>query len=114
MARSFVFSAVVVAVAFGAAGCGQSDADKRRQEHSNLKLLGEKYIKAKLKDPSSAEFRNQFIGKKGIPCGEVNAKNSFGAFTGFRRYMVASEELAVTEADMAPGHFDVSWSQACQ
>jgi hypothetical protein len=44
-----------------------------------------------LKDPSSAQYRNvmavndvQFY----VFCGEVNAKNSFGAYTGYRSLSV--------------------------
>ena len=113
MRKGLVIAAALVVVA-GVAGCGKSDADKQREMDVNLKLLGEKYIKAKLKDPSSAEFRNQFIGIKGAPCGEVNSKNSFGGFTGFQRYIVAGKDMAVTAQDMAPGEFETSWSQICR
>lgn len=43
-----------------------------------------------LKDPDSAKFRNIFISAKGWPkagnrtvCGEINSKNSYGAYVGF-------------------------------
>ncbi|AVS91419.1 hypothetical protein C8246_05925 [Paracidovorax avenae] len=42
-----------------------------------------------LKDPNSAQFRDiKYKPNKGgwTMCGEVNAKNSFGAFTGFQRF----------------------------
>lgn len=43
-----------------------------------------------LKDPNSAEFKNlivrTFEGKPAV-CGEVNAKNTFGAFVGFKPFM---------------------------
>lgn len=50
-----------------------------------------------LKDPSSAQFRNmRFVANKddvgstssGYVCGELNGKNSFGAYVGFERIYV--------------------------
>lgn len=38
-----------------------------------------------MKDPSSAQFRNLKIRLASL-CGEINAKNSFGAYTGFKRF----------------------------
>lgn len=53
-------------------------------------------IKSQLKDPDSARFRNvravPFMGigdKVGdVFCGEVNARNSMGGYTGFERFAV--------------------------
>ena len=43
-----------------------------------------------MKDPSSVQFRTLVVAKdsdgKRTLCGEVNAKNSFGAYTGFRPF----------------------------
>ena len=105
---------VAAGILLSLVSCGQSDAEKQREADAYLQLLGEKFVKAKLKDPSSAEFRNQFIGKKGVPCGEVNAKNSFGGFTGFHRYIAVGAELTVFPNDMPVGEFDSSWSLACK
>jgi Pyridine nucleotide-disulphide oxidoreductase, dimerisation domain/Pyridine nucleotide-disulphide oxidoreductase len=42
------------------------------------------------KDPGSAQFRNLFISGKGIHfktlCGEINGKNSYGGYVGYRRF----------------------------
>lgn len=95
-------------------GCGQSEADKDAVSDAKLKSVGEKYIKARLKDPESAQFQGQFIGIKGVPCGQVNSKNSFGGYTGFKRYIVGGVDLAIMEADMPPGEFDKSWAQFCK
>lgn len=49
-------------------------------------------VRAILKDPTSAQFRNdRKLTKEGrlAYCGEVNAKNSLGAYTGFERYVVS-------------------------
>lgn len=40
------------------------------------------------KDPDSALFRDLFLSNKAVPtlCGEVNAKNSYGGYVGYRRF----------------------------
>jgi hypothetical protein len=54
-----------------------------------------------LKDPDSAEFRSVRESAKRYVCGEVNAKNSFGAYTGFRRFAVdVSESGTVPSIDL--------------
>jgi hypothetical protein len=48
-------------------------------------------LKRSLKDVDSAKFRDVFLSKdpKGIiwVCGEVNSKNSYGAYAGFERFI---------------------------
>ena len=49
-------------------------------------------IKEELKDPDSANFRNEKIIRKEnrlYVCGEVNAKNSYGGYVGFMPYFSA-------------------------
>lgn len=104
----------VVAVSVTLLACGESATQKEARINANLKIAGEKYVKLKLKDPESAQFQNQFIGIGGGPCGEVNSKNSFGGYTGFKRYISAGEALTVTESDMAPEEFNISWRQFCK
>jgi hypothetical protein len=60
-------------------------------------------VKAILKDPESAQFRNlytkSYAGKPSpndAVCGEVNAKNSYGGYIGFTRfYQVSPNDPAV-------------------
>jgi hypothetical protein len=75
--------------------------------------MSEDAVRARLKDPESAQFQNQRVSAKGAACGEVNAKNGFGGYTGFKRYIFAGKEMTVFESDMAPGEFEVSWGQVC-
>lgn len=105
---------IVVCVVAILAGCGESPAQKEARIRANMQALGEKYVKAKLKDPDSAQFQNQFIGTKDAACGEVNAKNSFGGYIGFKRYISAGVDLTVLESDMAPEEFDASWRKICK
>lgn len=99
------------------AGCavqtaGQSPSDRLRQAsldvvHGFAESTGS-YLKSKtegeaiesaqesvrrsLKDPTSAQFRNVRLiswssGK--VICGEVNAKNSYGGYVGFKRFVAS-------------------------
>ena len=46
------------------------------------------------KDPEAARFRGLFVSRMGdalILCGEVNAKNSYGAYIGFRRFRASDD-----------------------
>ncbi|HIF4819281.1 hypothetical protein [Serratia marcescens] len=60
--------------------------------------LSEKEITINLKDPDSAKFRFVRLAKlegaidkttNSIVCGQINSKNGFGAYTGFKRFIVA-------------------------
>jgi hypothetical protein len=42
---------------------------------------------AKFKDPSSLQFQHESVTATGWLCGEVNAKNSYGAYGGFTRFV---------------------------
>lgn len=44
----------------------------------------------RLKDPDSAQFRNERFMPDGTICLEVNAKNGFGGYTGFSHAVVIS------------------------
>jgi len=77
------------------------------------------------KDPSSAQFRDVRIvitnGEKNpkekihAVCGEVNAKNSFGAYTGFKRFVAAAtvdlQSAALGTAD--PAMVEGLWPKWC-
>lgn len=49
-----------------------------------------------LRDPMSAQFRNlQVTASKSALCGEINAKNAFGGYVGFRRFVASDDESAI-------------------
>ncbi|CAG4924593.1 zinc-ribbon domain-containing protein [Paraburkholderia saeva] len=73
-------------------------------------------VKARLKDPDSAMFKNVFFsrGKDNIPmtCGQVNSKNSFGGFVGFQRFISGgSSDLTFLETEVSDFH--KSWQRFC-
>lgn len=56
-----------------------------------------KPVLATLKDPDSALFRNQFVGRKAL-CGEVNARNGMGGYAGYARFIAGGERFALEGA----------------
>lgn len=63
------------------------------QESKNTDIIthAEQVVARQLKDPSSAQFQNVFISADGKSvCGEFNAKNGFGAYGGFKRFITGA------------------------
>lgn len=77
-----LFLAIGASALFGA-GC-----DGHQEDVAAAKA----WVEAHLKDPSSVQYRNvrRVPDKNGYPrvmiCGEMNAKNSYGGYVGFRRF----------------------------
>lgn len=91
---------IVAAVALGGCNAGLDNSENESEPDRmaiELSLVREKVAEG-LKDPSSAQFRNvrriplgglargDPWGTPGHYCGEVNGKNSFGAYSGFQRF----------------------------
>lgn len=53
-----------------------------------------KPVLATLKDPDSALFRNQFVGRRAL-CGEVNARNGMGGYAGYTRFIAGGAGFAL-------------------
>lgn len=78
---------------------------------------GKDAVKSRLKDPSSAQFKNVYFnrGSEGIPvtCGEVNSKNGYGGYSGFQRFLSAgSRDNTFLEREVSD--FRASWNQFCR
>ncbi|ATH99545.1 hypothetical protein EGY22_13065 [Alcaligenes faecalis] len=80
MRKVFAWAALLAAVLLAAAYVARSYMLHQAREP----------ILARLNDPDSAQFRNErFIGGwtiSGAMCGEVNAKNRMGGYTGYVKY----------------------------
>lgn len=74
-----------------------------QQTNSRLALLNH------LKDPNSAEIRNHSGN-----CGEVNSKNSFGGYTGFKRFIATPAIVVIDGEGMEPAEFQKIWDQTCK
>ena len=79
---------------------------------------GQIFIKKRAKDPSSVKFRNSRfnlanINGKTFPavCGEINSKNSYGAYTGFQRFVSVPPAISATEEESAD--FSNIWEMMC-
>lgn len=65
-------------------------------------------LKNFLKDPESAQIRNQ----SGM-CGEVNSKNSFGGYTGFKRFIASPAIVAIDGENIESSEFQTVWEKFC-
>lgn len=69
-----------------------------------------------MKDPSSAQFREVRRVDDAV-CGEVNGKNSFGAYSGFQRFFVVDGQepvLEPSEAGAALDYFGIAYDLRCR
>jgi len=105
---------ITTALMLALAACGKSAEQKQREDMALLNSQGEKYVREKVLEPAHAQFRNQFIGKGGAPCGEVNAKDAFGAYIGFQRYISVARDLTLLAQDVTPDEFETQWQQLCR
>ena len=72
-------------------------------------------VKQMLKDPSTVQFQNVFVSRKaGMPivCGRVNAKISFGAYSGYQRFVSGAEQRLTFLENEVEG-FIPMWQQLC-
>lgn len=79
----------------------------------------EKAVRDTLKDPDSAKFRDGYVYPQSdgsfVGCGSVNAKNGFGAYSGYRRF-IASKGNVLFDGGTAQNiaNFDVDWITRCR
>lgn len=78
---------------------------------------GKEAVSFKLKDSDSAKFRNVYFhrGSDNIPmtCGEVNSKNSYGAYIGFQRFISAGTSENTYLEEQVSGFSD-TWNRFCK
>lgn len=75
----------------------------------------QRLIAAKLKDPDSAQFGNDYVSYRvggPIVCGTVNARNSFGGYAGPTRYIGGGDTIGVFLASEV-SDFDNLWRKLC-
>lgn len=66
------------------------------------------------KDPAAARYRNVTLSNRDVPtvCGEVNGKNSYGAYVGFKRFY-ATDTRGFSAVDDGSTQFEEVWSRVC-
>ena len=66
-------------------------AQQEKMFGSEVIVAAQRAVRNTLKDPDSAQFKDVFANYTEavglVACGQVNAKNSFGAYTGFRAFV---------------------------
>lgn len=74
---------------------------------------GKASIRAGLKDPLSAQFRGVFVKRDLYVCGEVNAKNSYGGYVGYQRFIALAGIPSLDRLDDGSQDFLRQWAQSC-
>ncbi|WP_296270989.1 hypothetical protein [Pseudomonas sp. UBA6323] len=120
----FTWLVTIAFIAFGIAFCvsdksppvaGNTAKDEKSAQRdaelaeARKQRQGQERIRAQLRDEGSAEFRNA----KGY-CGEVNAKNAYGASAGFVRYVAPNDHMSLIEGQAPQDIFDETWNAACK
>jgi len=86
------------------------------QRDLTTRVEGLAIIRNMLKDPASAEF-GASIGRvkhgQRVACGYVNARNSFGGYTGAQRWVVLPDQNLALVRDSSPSRFDRIWNRYC-
>ena len=88
-----------VTAKLGGSHFAKFDSDAARIEEAKAAVV------SVLKDPGSAQFQNVFITtpRQGMAvCGEINAKNSYGGYTGFQ-YFITGGIRGVSTTIEKPG-----------
>jgi len=74
---------------------------KKRSKSAAISAA-KKNVADSLKDPSSAQFRNvRLVPYKdgSVICGEVNAKNSYGGYVGFKDFVASTTSATLQYED---------------
>ena len=80
---------------------------------SAIRVQARMAIQERLKDPGSAEFRN-IVSSETVACGEVNAKNAFGGYVGFTRFLHTAGGITMLDESQDKASFDVLWRTLCE
>lgn len=79
----------------------------------NREALVIQTLKYYAKDPDSVQLRNVNTTQIAT-CGEYNAKNSFGAYPGYKRFVSDGKKELLTEDDVGKERMDMLWQLYCQ
>lgn len=72
-----------MAVALAIGGCGPAEPTEAERNVAQAQAA----VRAKLRDPASAQFGYIRAGKPGVMCGRVNSKNGFGGYDGGQQFV---------------------------
>lgn len=92
-------------------------AEKKAQQEkwfgAETIVAAERAVRGALKDPDAAQFKDvraNYTEEFGVvACGRVNAKNEFGGYTGFRRFVSGGKSVILEGRD----NIADAWGGAC-
>ena len=103
----FLLALTAAFIALSLAGCGPSEkqlkeeAERKAKEEESAKIEKlQSKVRDGFNDPASTQFRNtKLLSSNNVLCGEVNSKNAYGGYVGFKRFAANSVgELVIPEA----------------
>lgn len=98
---------------------GNSVVAKKEENKAGVMLFYiQNQIKQNAKDPDSVQFRNEKINNNtdvgAVACGQYNAKNSFGAYAGYKGFVaVEKTQKAYFEDGPNESEFAKYWNKYC-
>jgi hypothetical protein len=92
-------------------------AEKKAQQEkwfgAETVVAAERAVRGELKDPDAAQFKDVRANHTEqfgvVACGRVNAKNEFGGYTGFRRFVFGDGRVILEGRDNVAD----AWTEAC-
>jgi hypothetical protein len=63
------------------------------------------------RDPNAVQFRKIHVGADGALCGEMNAKNAFGGYVGFKPFLVRNGAILIVTDEGREQRKDLSDKQ---
>lgn len=85
---------------------GKAALDKKREVRrraDDLQAAVKKAMASQLFDPFSARFQDLRAGRKGAICGKYNAKNRYGAYVGFKDFVLSRDRETVFTSEHNDG-----------
>lgn len=94
-----------------------SPAEKKAQQEkwhgAKTIVAAKRAVRNSLKDPETAQFKDVYANYTEefgvVACGRVNAKNSFGAYGGFKRFVSSGKSVILEGQD----NITDAWTDAC-
>ena len=94
-----------------------SAAEKKAQQEkwfgAETIVAAKRAVRASLKNPDSAQFKGVYANYTEafgvVACGQFNAKNGYGAYTGFKRFVSSGKSVIIEGQDNLAN----AWRGAC-
>jgi hypothetical protein len=97
-------------------GLQEASADPYKQ-NTQLIVQSQRLIKNQAKDEDSLKFKHIHTRKTKefgeVACGYVNGKNSYGGYTGYKRFISNTKTLFIEGHNDSSIPFRKMWAKAC-